>query len=77
MYKVIKEWSLSSLEETVNRYIDEGWLPQGGISTIQGRQERSGYQWTSYSPSGQGTVYVNFIQALIYIGDKDDKNSSK
>ena len=32
-YIVVIEWQLSKLEDKVNRYIEDGYYPQGGVST--------------------------------------------
>lgn len=66
-YKVIIKSSIKDLQHKINIEIERGWIPSGGISTAQGRQEHGSYQWTPYSPNGQGTVRVKFMQAMTRI----------
>ena len=50
-YKVIKNNELEFLVEEVNNAIKDGWIPQGGITTI----------FTDYGPNGK----VMFLQSMI------------
>ena len=34
VYKIIEEASIESLEQEVNRYIDSGWMPVGGVMPV-------------------------------------------
>ena len=66
-YIIVKESSIEELQKEVNEKLQRGYVCQGGGFVIQGRDDRGGYQWVSYSSSGQGTVHVTFAQALIKI----------
>lgn len=65
-YKIIRQSKIEDLEYQVNIAIEDGWIPSGGISTVLGRSENGSYQFTQYSPSGTGTNYSTFIQAMVY-----------
>ena len=43
----------------VNNLIEEGWIPQGGVSMKQSRS------WVTSANSGQHYVYTKYIQAMI------------
>lgn len=34
IYKIVKESTLIKLQKTVQLRIDEGWIPQGGVSSM-------------------------------------------
>ncbi len=50
-YTVIKKNSLSELIDEVNRMIEEGWLPLGGISTKESINQDHFFQAMTRNPS--------------------------
>jgi len=43
----------------VNKHLESGWEPLGGISMKQSKE------WTSSANTGQHTVYTTYIQAIV------------
>mgnify|MGYP001028237637 CR=1 FL=1 len=63
-YKVVKNRKLDDLEKKVDELISKGYVPQGGLSVVQGSQDRwNGFEIDSKN-SGTPRVAQTFIQAM-------------
>lgn len=71
-YIILTARSIDDLEKEVILQMSRGYKLSGGMTPIQGRDERGSYQWTPYSSSGQGTVAVRFTQTLYLKGNENE-----
>ena len=44
-YKVIFEYDISSVEERISKYMEEGWIPTGGINWVCTYRNSDTYQY--------------------------------
>ena len=65
MYILVVKSSITELEKAVNNKIDQGYTPQGGITTIQGTEDRGSISFVTSANSGQHSVTVQLAQAMI------------
>ncbi len=58
MYKIISNPDAAKLAETVSGFINDGWYPQGGISTaVVGNKQKLHYtQAIVYPPAGKKAI---------------------
>ena len=76
-YAIIKNASLTNLAKNVNMKINDGWLPLGGITVVQGTE-----RWDEYFiervHEGSPKVETTFIQAITRVViTKEDKKYIK
>lgn len=58
-YKIVKANFADDLEIVVKRYLNEGWLPQGGVTI------------STYVDEGLYTVKALFCQAIVKMEPKE------
>lgn len=66
-YQVVTGKDLGDLGNEVQKFIEGGWIPQGGMTTIHGSMSWGEYSFVSSSHSkysGSETVKVSFAQAM-------------
>ena len=60
-YIIVKELTLEGLESSVNKRVDRGYVPTGGILRLTDRVR----QKTDENPTGEWNTYEYFVQPMM------------